>query len=136
MKFGVVAETGREQHMRVVRGITFFIILGTRSDRATTIIGGCIVGSSLATRLRVVIPMLKVAINGELVIASSNNDLKTIICISWVVHGKILVVMIMNIYTAWEETKIAMNWKATTILGGAFGNRWTSNGDYCCILER
>lgn len=97
MKFGVIAEIGLEQCMRIAREITLFITLGIEIDRATTIIDGYTIDLSFGKGLMVVTHALKAIIYEEIIVASSNNELKATIHILWVAQGKVLIAIIVTI---------------------------------------
>lgn len=96
IKFEAVAEIGLEQRMRAARETTFFITLRIENDRAATIIDECVVDSSFGKGLMVVTHVLKAAINEEIVVASSNNDLKATVHILRVPHGKVVIVVTIS----------------------------------------
>lgn len=71
---------------------TFFTILGIEINRETIIVDVCVINSSFGKGWRVVIHALKATIH-----------------ILWVAHEKVLIVVIVTIYIAWEKTTMAMN---------------------------
>lgn len=75
MKFGVIVKDGLESCMRATRRIELFIIFRTKIDRASTVIDGYVIDSSFGEGLRVT-HALKVALSEDIIVASSNDDLK------------------------------------------------------------